>query len=73
MDGVPLAERREQLRCGITVIDLQTGHTVATLSFQTAIEEIFDVQLLHRIAFPEVIGFQHETINHTFIIPSADG
>jgi hypothetical protein len=30
---------------------------------------IFDVQLLPGIRFPEVLGFQKETLDHTFIIP----
>jgi uncharacterized protein (TIGR03032 family) len=69
MDGVPLAERRHQLKCGIAAIDLRSGRAVAFLEFQTAVEEIFDVQLLAGLRFPEVIGFQHETINHTFVVP----
>jgi uncharacterized protein (TIGR03032 family) len=71
MDGVPLAERRDQLKCGIAVIDLARGETIGLLEFQTAVEEIFDVQLLPGLRFPEVIGFQHETINHTFVVPPA--
>jgi uncharacterized protein (TIGR03032 family) len=69
MDGVPLAERRDQLKCGIAVIDLVRGQTIGLLEFPTAAEEIFDVQLLPRLRFPEVVGFQQETIQHTFIIP----
>jgi uncharacterized protein (TIGR03032 family) len=69
MDGVPLAERREQLKCGVEVVDLRTGQCIALLEFQTAVEEIFDVQLLPGVRFPEVLGFQQETIQHTFIVP----
>ena len=69
MDGVPLAERREQLKCGVAVVDLRRGQVVAFLEFQTAVEEIFDVQVLPGLRFPEVIGFQHETIQHTFVVP----
>ena len=69
MDGVPLAEKRDQLRCGIAVVDLRTGQSAAFLEFQTAVEEIFDVQLLPGIRYPEVLGFQKETLNHTFVIP----
>lgn len=69
MAGVPLAERRDHLRCGVAVVDLSTGKTVAMLEFQTAVEEIFDVQLLPGIRFPEVVGFQKETLDNTFIIP----
>jgi uncharacterized protein (TIGR03032 family) len=71
MDGVPLADRREQLKCGVAVIDLRSGRVVALLEFQTAVEEIFDVQLLPGLRFPEVIGFQQETIQHTFVVPRA--
>ena len=69
MAGVPLAQRRQDLCCGIGVIDLRSGTTVAVLDFQTAVEEIFDVQLLSGIRFPEVVGFQRETLSHTFIVP----
>jgi uncharacterized protein (TIGR03032 family) len=69
MDGVPLAQRREQLKCGVAVVDVRSGRIIALLEFQTAVDEIFDVQLLPGRRFPEVIGFQHETIQHTFIVP----
>jgi uncharacterized protein (TIGR03032 family) len=69
LDGVPLAERRDQLKCGVTVVDLRSGRVIAMLDFQTAVEEIFDVQLLPGLRFPEVIGFQQETIQHTFVVP----
>ncbi len=69
MDGVPLAERREQLKCGVAAVDLRSGQVVAFLEFQSAVEEIFDVQLLPGARFPEVIGFQQETIRHTFVVP----
>jgi uncharacterized protein (TIGR03032 family) len=69
MDGVPLAERREQLKCGVAAVDVRSGQIIALLEFQTAVEEIFDVQFLGGLRFPEVIGFQQETIQHTFIVP----
>jgi uncharacterized protein (TIGR03032 family) len=69
MDGVPLADRREQLKCGVAVVDLRSGQVIALLEFQTAVEETFDVQLLPGLRFPEVIGFQQETIQHTFVVP----
>lgn len=41
---VPIAAYSEQLKCGVGVIDLHTGTTVATLQFADGVEEIFDVQ-----------------------------
>jgi hypothetical protein len=51
------------------VVDVRSGRIVALLEFQTAVEEIFDVQLLPGLRFPEVLGFQQETIQHTFVVP----
>lgn len=42
--GAPIAAHHDQLKCGVGVIELSTGNTVATLQFATAVEEIFDVQ-----------------------------
>jgi hypothetical protein len=70
MDGVPLAERRNDLKCGVAVVDLRGGRVIALLEFQSAVEEIFDVQLLPGLRFPEVIGFQKDAMHHTFIMPA---
>jgi uncharacterized protein (TIGR03032 family) len=70
MNGVPLAERRDELKCGVAVVDLRRGRLAAMLEFQTAVEEIFDVQLLLGLRFPEVVGFQKEAIQHSFIVPA---
>jgi uncharacterized protein (TIGR03032 family) len=69
LDGVPLAERRLELKCGVGVVDLRSGRVLAFLEFQTAVEEIFDVQLLPGLRFPEVVGFQKDSVHHTFIVP----
>jgi uncharacterized protein (TIGR03032 family) len=69
MDGVPLARRHHELKCGVAAVDLRTGNVAGLLEFQTAVEEIFDVQLLTESRFPEVVGFQMETVQHTFVVP----
>jgi uncharacterized protein (TIGR03032 family) len=69
MDGVPLAQRRDTLKCGVAVVDVRAGRTTALLDFQTAVEEIFDVQCLVGVRFPEIIGFQKDAIHQTFIVP----
>ncbi len=72
MDGVPLAERRAELKSGVTVVHLRTGRVVATVDFETAVEEVFDVQVLAGNCFPEVLGFQKETIQNTFVVPTIE-
>jgi uncharacterized protein (TIGR03032 family) len=61
--GVPIAEQGEPLQCGVQVLDLRTGRTVAGLEFHSGVEEIFDVQILPGVRFPAVTG----------PVPAADG
>ena len=44
--GVPIAEDREDLKCGVAVVDLSAGRTAATLTFDSGVDEIFDVAVL---------------------------
>ncbi len=69
MDGVPLAQRRDELKCGVAVVDRRIGRVISLVDFQTAVEEVFDVQVLAGNRFPEVLGFQKETVQNTFVIP----
>jgi uncharacterized protein (TIGR03032 family) len=69
MNGVPLASRRDQLTSGVAVVDLRSGRVVASVTFHSAVEEVFDVQLQPMSRFPEVLGFQNDTFRHTFVVP----
>ncbi|GAB3199353.1 TIGR03032 family protein [Nocardioides hungaricus] len=44
--GAPIAAYHDQLKCGVGVVDLRSGTTVATLQFENGVEEIFDVQVV---------------------------
>jgi uncharacterized protein (TIGR03032 family) len=67
--GLPISERKGELKCGVWVVDIQTGQTVAFLEFEKGVEELFDVQILPGIRFPAIVGFQKETVNDTFVVP----
>jgi uncharacterized protein (TIGR03032 family) len=54
--GMPIAERRPDLKCGVGVVDLGTGRLVGHLEFVTGVEEIFDVQVLPGARFPVLSG-----------------
>jgi uncharacterized protein (TIGR03032 family) len=54
--GMPITERREELKCGVGVIDLRTGRLVAHLEFASGIDEIFDVQVLPDARSPMLSG-----------------
>jgi uncharacterized protein (TIGR03032 family) len=44
--GVPIAEKREQLKCGVAIVQLRSGNLAALLEFKSGVEEVFDVQVL---------------------------
>ena len=54
--GVPIAEHRHELKCGVGVVDLRTGQPVASLEFETGVEEIFDVQVLENTRCASLCG-----------------
>ncbi len=54
--GMPIAERRPELKCGVGLVDLGTGRLVAHLEFVTGVEEIFDVQVLSGARCPALSG-----------------
>lgn len=45
-DGVPIAEDRDRLKCGVGVVDLETGELAGQFEFTSGVDEIFDVRLL---------------------------
>ena len=52
--GAPIAAYHDQLKCGVGVIELSTGNTVATLQFDNGVEEIFDVQAVPGARCPDL-------------------
>ena len=58
--GVPIAERRDELRAGVAVIDLISGRAVAALQFHSGVDEIFSVNVLPGSLCPAFRGPQPE-------------
>ena len=48
---------------------MRSGQTVQFMQFEAGVEEIFAVEVLAGFRFPEIMGFQQETINGTFVVP----
>ncbi|WP_435006861.1 TIGR03032 family protein [Tundrisphaera lichenicola] len=55
-NGIPIAEHRERLRCGLAVVDVRSGKLVAGLNFHSGVDEIFDVKLLPGVRNPSLSG-----------------
>lgn len=54
--GLPIGELKDELRCGIGIVELSTGRTVATLQFHSGVEEIFAVEVVPGALHPRLVG-----------------
>ncbi len=54
--GVPIAEKRDELQCGMGVVDLVSGRTVAVFRFLSGVSEIFAVDVIPGCVNPLVAG-----------------
>jgi uncharacterized protein (TIGR03032 family) len=67
--GIPLTERLTERTCGVWVVDVVTGRTVAFLKFEDAVQEIFAVQVLSQARFPDLINDDPKILSDSFVLP----
>ena len=68
--GLPLTERlsEEERSCGVWVVDIRNGETLAFLRFESGVQEIFAVQVLPT-RFPAMLDSDHERMNDSYVVP----
>jgi uncharacterized protein (TIGR03032 family) len=69
--GIPITERMAETErtCGVWVIDIVTGQTVALLRFTDGVQEIFAVQATPGRRYPELVQDDAERIAGSFVLP----
>lgn len=67
--GIPLVERLSERTCGVWVVHIETGQTVGFLRFEAGVQEIFAVQVLQGIRFPELMEWNDERMAHSYVLP----
>ncbi len=68
--GIPLAERVQEKLCGVWVLDVRTGKTAGFLRFEGIVQEIFDVQILPGLRWPEIAEPDSDLIAGSFALPA---
>jgi len=72
-EGLSLQQKLENKgvgpRCGLQVINLNTGDIVHELRIEGVVEELYDVCVLPGVRCPMAIGFVNEEIRHTLSLP----
>jgi uncharacterized protein (TIGR03032 family) len=70
--GIVIAERPfEERWCGVWVVNIHTGETIAYVKFEDAVQEIFALQVLPGVRNPDVINDQQQVIANSFVVPEA--
>ena len=60
-----LTQRGSKARCGLIVIDLETGDAVHWLRLEGTVQELYDVVALPGVQRPQALGFQTDEIQNT--------
>ena len=71
-NNIPLIERlkeNENRDCGVWVVNIETGKTVAFCQFQDAVQEIFAVGLLAGCRFPDLVHEDPEVLASSYVLP----
>ena len=67
--GIPLTETTAERVCGVWVVNIERGETVAFLEFKDAVQEIFAVQVLAGIRYPELAIEDNEFLKSSYVLP----
>jgi hypothetical protein len=71
-DGLPLTrDRTDELRCGVWVIDTETGQTVGHLAFEGLVQEIFEVAVLRGLRYPELVEPGAPLADTAYVLPDS--
>ncbi|MGH8613794.1 MAG: TIGR03032 family protein [Gammaproteobacteria bacterium] len=69
--GIPLVARLKERTCGVWVVNIETGQTVGFLRFESGVQEIFAVQVLPGLRFPQLLEWDDERLAHSYVLPDA--
>ena len=67
--GLPLTQTLTERICGVWIVDIRSGETVAFLKFEDAVQEIFSVCVLPGLRFPEVVQWDPGLLGTTYVLP----
>jgi uncharacterized protein (TIGR03032 family) len=69
--GIPITERLEasERTCGVCAVDLASGNVVALLRFESAVQEVFAVQVMPGKRHPDLINDDAKLLENSFVLP----
>jgi uncharacterized protein (TIGR03032 family) len=68
-DGLPLTADGVERNCGVWIVDLSTGRTVAFVRFEGLVQELFEVAVLRGVRFPELVEPGATLVDSAYVLP----
>ena len=69
--GIPLVERlekAEQRSCGVWVLNIETGETLGFCKFEEGVQEVFAVEVLPGVRFPDLVNHDPEIVGRSYVL-----
>jgi uncharacterized protein (TIGR03032 family) len=67
--GLPIQDRHDSLRCGVTVVDLRSGAMAGMLEFTAGCEELYDVQFLPGVHRAMILNLDKPQARQAMVTP----
>jgi uncharacterized protein (TIGR03032 family) len=69
--GINIAEKpQEERTCGVWIVDLRSGRSAGFVKFTDGVQEIFAIQVLPNLRWPEVLNENQKHIAETYELPN---
>ena len=69
-EGIPLKADGVERSCGVWAVDLRTGKTAAFLRFEGIVQELYEVAVLGRLRWPEIVEPGAEILDTAYVLPT---
>ena len=69
--GIPLVERlkeAEERTCGVWVLNIETGETLGFCRFDEGVQEIFAVEALPGVRFPDLVNHDPKIVGQSYVL-----
>lgn len=69
--GIPLVDRlkeAEERTCGVWVLNIETGETLGFCRFEEGVQEIFAVEVLPGVHFPDLVNHDPAIIGQSYVL-----
>ena len=69
--GIPLVERLEEASertCGVWVLNIETGETLGFCRFEEGVQEIFAVEVVPEVRFPDLVNHDAELVGRSYVL-----